>query len=67
MVWRGFEAIPIFILYLFFTMQVVMLPKVIVPELYQDYIIPWSPFYDYIDTLKGLLYNGDDLVMNGTI
>lgn len=67
MVWIGFGAIPIFILYLFFTMQAVMLPKVMVPKFYQDYIIPWSPFYHYIDTLKGLLYNGDDLVMNGTI
>lgn len=67
MVWIGFGAIPIFILYLFFTMQAVMLPKAMVPEFYQDYIIPWSPFYHYIDTLKGLLYNGDDLVMSGTI
>lgn len=67
MVWIGFGAIPIFILYLFFTMQAVMLPKVMVPEFYQDYIIPWSPFYYYLNTLKDLLYNGSSLAMNSTI
>lgn len=67
MVWIGFGAIPIFILYLFFTMQAVMLPKVMVPEFYQDYIIPWSPFYHYLNTLKDLLYNGSSLAMNSTI
>ncbi|MCE5007622.1 YhgE/Pip domain-containing protein [Staphylococcus equorum] len=67
MVWIGFGAIPIFILYLFFTMQAVMLPKVMVPEFYQDYIIPWSPFYHYLNTLKDLLYNDSSLAMNSTI
>ncbi|GAA6819369.1 YhgE/Pip domain-containing protein [Helicobacter pylori] len=67
MVWIGFAAIPIFILYLFFTMQAVMLPKVMIPEFYQDYIIPWSPFYHYLNTLKDLLYNGSNLSMNTTI
>lgn len=67
MVWIGFGAIPIFILYLFFTMQSVMLPKVMIPEFYQNYIIPWSPFYHYITTLKGLLYDGTSLTMNNTI
>lgn len=67
MVWIGFGAIPIFILYLFFTIQAVMLPKVMVPEFYQDYIIPWSPFYHYLNTLKDLLYNDSSLAMNRTI
>lgn len=67
MVWIGFGAIPIFILYLFFNMQAVMLPKVMVPEFYQDYIIPWSPFYHYLNTLKDLLYNDSSLAMNRTI
>ncbi|MEN1895646.1 ABC transporter permease [Staphylococcus nepalensis] len=67
MVWMGFGAIPIFILYLFFTMQSVMLPKAMVPEFYQDYIIPWNPFYHYVTTLKGLLYDGTSLAMNGTV
>jgi YhgE/Pip-like protein len=67
MVWIGFGAIPIFILYLFFTMQAVMLPKVMVPEFYQNYILPWSPFYHYLNTLKDLLYNGSSLSMNSTI
>lgn len=67
MVWIGFGAIPIFILYLFFTVQAVMLPKVMVPEFYQDYIIPWSPFYHYLNTLKNLLYNDSSLAMNSTI
>lgn len=67
MVWIGFGAIPIFILYLFFTMQAVMLPKVMVPEFYQNYILPWSPFYHYLNTLKDLLCNGSSLSMNSTI
>lgn len=67
MVWIGFGAIPIFILYLFFTMQAVMQPKAMVPEFYQDYIIPWSPFYHYVNTLKELLYTNTNLTMNGTI
>lgn len=67
MVWIGFGAIPIFILYLFFTIQAVMLPKVMVPKFYQDYILPWNPFYHYVNTLKELLYTSTNLTMNGTV
>lgn len=67
MVWIGFGAIPIFILYLFFTVQAVMLPKVMVPEFYQDWILPWNPFYHYVNTLKELLYTNSGFTMNGTI
>lgn len=67
MAWIGLGAIPLFILFLFFTIQSVMLPKAMVPEFYQNYIIPWNPFYHYVATLKGLLYENTDLLMNGTI
>lgn len=67
MVWIGFGAIPMFILFLFFTIQSVMLPKAMVPEFYQNYIIPWNPFYHYTSTLKGLLYENINLSMNSTI
>ncbi|NWK84969.1 ABC transporter permease [Staphylococcus sp. GSSP0090] len=67
MVWIGFAILPIFILFLFFTIQSVMLPKAMVPEFYQNYILPWNPFYHYVSSLKGLLYENADLAMNGTM
>lgn len=67
MVWIGFAILPIFILFLFFTIQSVMLPKAMVPEFYQNYILPWNPFYHYVTNLKGLLYENADLAMNGTM
>lgn len=67
MVWIGFAVLPLFILFLFFTIQSVMLPKAMVPEFYQNYIIPWNPFYHYVTNLKGLLYENTDLAMNGTM
>lgn len=67
MVWMGFAILPIFILFLFFTIQSVMLPKAMVPEFYQNYILPWNPFYHYVTNLKGLLYENADLAMNGTM
>lgn len=67
MVWTGIAIVPIFILLLFFTIQSVMLPNAMVPEFYQHLVLPWNPFYYYIKTLKGLLYDNTSLVMNGTV
>ncbi|XVL40747.1 ABC transporter permease [Staphylococcus equorum] len=67
MVWLGIAIIPVFMLFLLFTMQTVMLPKVMLPEFHQNYIIPWNPFYYYVSTLKELLYENTSLAMNGTM
>lgn len=48
-------------------MQAIMLPKVMVPEFYQNYILPWSPCSRYLNSLKDLLHNGSNLSMNSTI
>ncbi|QAA21362.1 ABC transporter permease [Sporolactobacillus terrae] len=67
MSWIGLATIPIFILFLFFTIQSVMLPKQMIPEFYQNYIVPWNPFGHYMSTLRDILYTGADLTSNGTI
>lgn len=65
--WIEFATIPIFMLFLFFTMQAVMLPKQMLPTFYQNYIVPWNPFVKYATTLKDILYTGGSLGSGGTV
>lgn len=67
MVWIGFPAVPIFMLFVFFSMQLAILPVYLLSDFYRAYIIPWNPFYHYVATLKGLLYDGQSFALNGTI
>ncbi|OFO52397.1 ABC transporter permease [Nosocomiicoccus sp. HMSC059G07] len=65
--WIGFATIPIFMLFVFFTMQAVMLPKQMLPTFYQNYVVPWNPFVKYATTLKEILYTGGSLGSGGTV
>lgn len=65
--WIEFATIPIFMLFLFFTMQAVMLPKQMLPTFYQNYVVPWNPFVKYATTLKEILYTGGSLGSGGTV
>ncbi|KIX91488.1 hypothetical protein TP70_02115 [Staphylococcus microti] len=67
MAWIGFGAVPILMLFVFFSIQASVLPSQMLPEFYQNYILPWNPFYHYVSTLKELLYDGVALTMNGTM
>lgn len=63
----GFIVIPLFMLFLFFTMQAVILPKAMIPEFYQNYIVPWNPFGFYMQNLKELIYLDAGLTMDTTM
>ncbi len=65
--WIGFATIPIFMLFVFFTMQAIMLPKQMLPTFYQNYVVPWNPFVKYATTLKEILYTGGSLGSGGTV
>ena len=44
MVWLGMKSVPIFFILMFFSMQLVTLPKQMLPESYQKYVYDWNPF-----------------------
>lgn len=67
MTWLGVKAIPLFMVLLFFSMQLIMLPKQMLPQFYQDYMISWNPFRHYAETLRGLLYLHHDIELNSTM
>ncbi|EKU46337.1 hypothetical protein [Staphylococcus massiliensis] len=67
MSWLGIRSIPIFMVLLFFSLQVIMLPKEMLPQFYVDYVLPWNPFRYYVEELRSLLYMHQGLEFNGTI
>ncbi|MGK4467930.1 ABC transporter permease [Mammaliicoccus sciuri] len=67
MIWLGVKAIPLFMVLLFFSMQLIMLPKQMLPQFYEDYMIGWNPFRHYAETLRGLLYLHHDIELNSTM
>ncbi len=56
MVWLGMKSIPIFFILMFFSMQLVTLPKQMLPESYQKYVYDWNPFTHYATSVRELLY-----------
>lgn len=67
MTWLGIKVVPLFMVLLFFSMQLIMLPKQMLPQLYQDYMIGWNPFRHYADTLRELLYLNHSIELNSTM
>lgn len=67
MTWLGIKVVPLFMILLFFSMQLIMLPKQMLPEFYQDYMIGWNPFRHYAETLKGLYYLNQSIELNSTM
>ncbi|GGB08960.1 DUF3533 domain-containing protein [Macrococcus hajekii] len=64
MSWLGMKAIPLFVLLLFFSMQMLTLPKQMLGEFYQKYVLTWDPFGFYVDGLRELIYLNKDLTIN---
>ncbi|NGQ44661.1 YhgE/Pip domain-containing protein, partial [Staphylococcus aureus] len=56
MVWLGMKSVPIFFILMFFSMQLVTLPKQMLPESYQKYVYDWNPFTHYATSVRELLY-----------
>lgn len=67
MTWLGVKAIPLFMVLLFFSLQLIMLPTQMLPQFYQEYMIGWNPFRHYAETLRGLLYLHLDIELNSTM
>lgn len=64
MVWVGIIAAPLFLLFVFFSMQAVMLPFAMVPKFYQQYILPWNPFKHYTSEITHLIYLNHGFTLN---
>ncbi|TDM05216.1 YhgE/Pip domain-containing protein [Macrococcus lamae] len=64
MAWLGMKAIPLFVLLLFFSMQMLTLPKQMLSDFYQKYVLSWNPFNFYADGLRELIYLHKDLTLN---
>lgn len=64
MSWLGMPAMPLFMVALFFSMQLLTLPKQMLPEFYQDHIFDWNPFKIYGDGIRQLMYLGHSLEFN---
>ncbi|UXS93518.1 YhgE/Pip domain-containing protein [Staphylococcus aureus] len=67
MVWLGMKSIPIFFILMFFSMQLVTLPKQMSPESYQKYVYDWNPFTHYATSVRELLYLNHHIELNSTM
>lgn len=67
MTWLGIKVVPLFMVLLFFSLQLIMLPKQMLPQFYQDYMVGWNPFRHYADTLRELLYLNHSIELNSTM
>lgn len=67
MVWPGMKSIPIFFILMFFSMQLVTLPKQMLPESYQKYVYDWNPFTHYATSVRELLYLNHHIELNSTM
>ncbi len=67
MTWFGLKTIPIFFLLMFFSMQLVTLPKQMLPDFYQKYIVGWNPFAHYASSLREILYLHGDVQLDTTM
>ena len=64
MAWFGMRAVPLFMVLLFFSMQMLTLPKQMLHEFYQKYVLSWDPFSYYVEGLRDLIYLHKDLSFN---
>ncbi|TID10100.1 YhgE/Pip N-terminal domain protein [Staphylococcus aureus subsp. aureus 21248] len=67
MVWLGMKSVPIFFILMFFSMQLVTLPKQVLPESYQKYVYDWNPFTHYATSVRELLYLNHHIELNSTM
>ncbi|HII1547676.1 TPA: YhgE/Pip domain-containing protein [Staphylococcus aureus] len=67
MVWLGMKSVPIFFILMFFSMQLVTLPKQMLPESYQKYVYDWNPFTRYATSVRELLYLNHHIELNSTM
>lgn len=67
MVWLGMKSIPIFFILMFFSMQLVTLPKQMLHESYQKYVYDWNPFTHYATSVRELLYLNHHIELNSTM
>ncbi|NUX77280.1 YhgE/Pip domain-containing protein [Staphylococcus aureus] len=67
MVWLGMKSVPIFFILMFFSMQLVTLPKQMLPESYQKYVYDWNPFTHYATSVRELLYLNHNIELNSTM
>ncbi|MGJ1068226.1 YhgE/Pip domain-containing protein [Staphylococcus warneri] len=67
MTWLGMKSVPIFFIAMFFSMQMVMLPKQMLPKFYQRYIVDWNPFVHYATSLKKIIYMNHHIELNSTM
>ncbi|HEG7556816.1 TPA: YhgE/Pip domain-containing protein [Staphylococcus aureus] len=67
MVWLGMKSVPIFFILMFFSMQLVTLPKQMLPESYQKYVYDWNPFTHYATSVRERLYLNHHIELNSTM
>ena len=67
MVWLGMKSVPIFFILMFFSMQLVTLPKKMLPESYQKYVYDWNTFTHYATSVRELLYLNHHIELNSTM
>ncbi|HGN7261196.1 TPA: YhgE/Pip domain-containing protein [Staphylococcus aureus] len=67
MVWLGMKSVPIFFILMFFSMQLVTLPKQMLSESYQKYVYDWNPFTHYATSVRELLYLNHHIELNSTM
>lgn len=67
MVWLGMKALPILILLMFFSMQMITLPKEMLPKGYQTWLYEIDLLIHYTTNLRQIIYLGQDIQLNYTM
>src|SRR5699024_8417412 len=67
MTWLALNSVPMFFLSMFCRMQLVTLPKQMLPDFYQKYIVDWNPFAHYASSVRDIVYLAGISQLNTTM
>lgn len=65
--WIGFPGMIIFVLLLFFSIPLLAMAQPLVPQFYQDWVLPWLPMRFLYDGARSILYYGASFWNSSTL
>ncbi|KRK45161.1 DUF3533 domain-containing protein [Dellaglioa algida] len=65
--WIGFPGVIVFVLLLFFSIPLLAMAQPLVPQFYQDWVLPWLPMRFLYDGGRSILYYGASFWNSSTV
>ncbi|MHC9533499.1 YhgE/Pip domain-containing protein [Dellaglioa sp. L3N] len=65
--WIGFPGVIVFVLLLFFSIPLLAMAQPLVPQFYQDWVLPWLPMRFLYDGARSILYYGASFWNSATV